>query len=313
MKKNTDSKLPLVSVIVNCYNGEKFLRKCIESILYSSYQKFEIIFYDNASTDNSIKIVEHFQSKKITIIKRTNNINLGGARAEAVNKSNGELICFLDVDDLIESDAIEYYVECYKDYKFDILYGGVQYIDVNEKNINKYTPKNNLCVKLDQLLRNFDVNVPSMCISRKVITSYKINFDNKIKCCEEFDIVAQLAAFQGKIISVGKIFSKYRIHDMSLTSNNLDIGAKERRYIMKKIKCLVDVDSTKYFKYAYYKSYYYDALFLSKKGEIKKAIKNMNKAKNYSLVFLVLYWTLKISPKIWLLVHRIKGRKILRI
>jgi len=55
----------LISVIVNCHNGEKYLKKCISSILNQKFKNFEIIFYDNCSSDDSKKIIESFKSKKI--------------------------------------------------------------------------------------------------------------------------------------------------------------------------------------------------------------------------------------------------------
>ena len=51
---------PLISVIVNCYNGEKFLNKCIKSILNQTYENFEIIFWDNKSNDDSQTIIKKY-------------------------------------------------------------------------------------------------------------------------------------------------------------------------------------------------------------------------------------------------------------
>ena len=56
-----------VSVIVNCYNGEKFIFKSINSILNQTHLNYEIIFFDNASTDNSRNIIKKFKNKKIKI------------------------------------------------------------------------------------------------------------------------------------------------------------------------------------------------------------------------------------------------------
>ena len=70
---------PLVSVIINCHNGEKFLKNCIKSVLNQSYRNFEIIFWDNRSTDNSYKIAKSFKDKRIKISnqkKFSNFINL---------------------------------------------------------------------------------------------------------------------------------------------------------------------------------------------------------------------------------------------
>jgi len=68
----------LVSVIINCYNGEKYLEECIESVLNQTYKNWEIIFWDNQSTDNSKKIIEKFldnflNEKKSSIRSSTTN------------------------------------------------------------------------------------------------------------------------------------------------------------------------------------------------------------------------------------------------
>ena len=53
---------PLVSIIINCHNGEKYLRECIESVLNQSYKNWELIFFDNCSNDNSKKIFNIFKN-----------------------------------------------------------------------------------------------------------------------------------------------------------------------------------------------------------------------------------------------------------
>ena len=49
---------PLITIIINCYNGEKYLKECIDSVIEQTYQNWEIIFWDNQSTDNSAKILQ---------------------------------------------------------------------------------------------------------------------------------------------------------------------------------------------------------------------------------------------------------------
>ena len=123
---------------MNCFNGEFFLKQSIDSVLSSNYNNFELIFFDNCSTDNSIKIAESFNDKRIKIFKNFSNVNLGEARKLAVNKSKGELICFLDVDDLICKNTLKKYVNFFNELKYDIIYGGVEYIDSNGNIINSY-------------------------------------------------------------------------------------------------------------------------------------------------------------------------------
>ena len=95
MKKN----FFLVSVIVNCHNGEKYLNRCIKSILSQTYKNWEIIFWNNLSFDNSEKIIKSYRDKRIKIYKSKKFLTLYEARNKAINKAKGNYICFLDVDD----------------------------------------------------------------------------------------------------------------------------------------------------------------------------------------------------------------------
>ena len=99
-------KSPLVSIVMNCYNGEKFLREAINSIYDQTYQNWEIIFWDNASTDSSAEIALTYNDKlKYNISK--SNTSLGRARALAVGEASGEYLAFLDCDDLWHGKKLE--------------------------------------------------------------------------------------------------------------------------------------------------------------------------------------------------------------
>ncbi|EGR3199044.1 glycosyltransferase family 2 protein, partial [Vibrio parahaemolyticus] len=91
----------LVSVIMPCYNGEQYIRESIESVLQQTYKNWELIIIDDASNDNSVMIVNDFlNDSRIKLL--TNNYEKGaaGARQTGIDSSNGQLIAFLDSDDL---------------------------------------------------------------------------------------------------------------------------------------------------------------------------------------------------------------------
>ena len=73
----------LVSILVNCHNGEKFLNQAIDSILKQSYHNFEIIFFDNASTDKSLNIIKNYQDSRINIYQSKDFLTLYEARNKA--------------------------------------------------------------------------------------------------------------------------------------------------------------------------------------------------------------------------------------
>ena len=90
----------LVSIVVNCYNGETFLRECLDSICAQDYRNWEIIFYDNCSTDDSRRIYEEYNDDRFRYFSTSETIPLYQARGEAMKLCNGEFIAFLDVDDI---------------------------------------------------------------------------------------------------------------------------------------------------------------------------------------------------------------------
>lgn len=99
---------PLVSVIVPVYNVEKYLKKCIESIINQTYKNIEIILVDDGSTDNSDKICDEFSLKdsRIKVIHKKNG-GLSDARNAGLDIMSGEWVVFVDSDDF----GSKYYVE----------------------------------------------------------------------------------------------------------------------------------------------------------------------------------------------------------
>ena len=105
---------PLISIIVNCHNGSKYLRQSLNSIFNQDYKKWEIIFVDNNSSDNSLKIVKGYDQRKIRIYFLNKKISLYKARNYALSKCKGEYISFLDTDDFWLDSKLSSQVELIK-------------------------------------------------------------------------------------------------------------------------------------------------------------------------------------------------------
>lgn len=98
-----------VSIIVPVYNVEKYLNRCVESLLNQTYKNIEIILVNDASPDNSIAIMKEYEKKYPDIIKciyLTKNVRQGGARNRGLKIAKGKFICFVDSDDWVDSDYI---------------------------------------------------------------------------------------------------------------------------------------------------------------------------------------------------------------
>jgi glycosyltransferase involved in cell wall biosynthesis len=98
--------LPRVSVLIPCFNSEKFIAETLESVLGQTWPNIEIIVVDDGSKDSSAQEVERFASRGVRLLKQANR-GAGAARNTALRASNGAFIQFLDADDLISPNKIE--------------------------------------------------------------------------------------------------------------------------------------------------------------------------------------------------------------
>ena len=110
-----------VSVLVPIYNAEKYIGRCIESILNQTYKELEIVLIEDGSKDNSLNIIKEYgkKDKRIKIIPIENN-GVADARNKAVENATGEYLTFVDSDDYIEKDYIETLYNNLQKYKADI-------------------------------------------------------------------------------------------------------------------------------------------------------------------------------------------------
>jgi glycosyltransferase involved in cell wall biosynthesis len=113
-KENNHKKQPLVSVIIPCYNGEKFIAEAIESVINQTYENWELIIVDDGSTDNSKEIVKKYLScKRIQYIKHEENQGIPFARNTGIKASKGQYIALLDQDDLWISDKLKIQIDIF--------------------------------------------------------------------------------------------------------------------------------------------------------------------------------------------------------
>ncbi len=107
---------------MNCYNGEKYLKESLISIINQSYTNWELIFWDNKSTDQSSQIVKTTVDKRINYYCSENFEKLYKARNHALEKASGDFICFLDTDDFYDKDFIKKHLDKILESNCDIVY-----------------------------------------------------------------------------------------------------------------------------------------------------------------------------------------------
>lgn len=128
---------PYISIVVAVYNGEKYLNKCLNGIQEQLFKNFEVVFVDDASTDNSGKIIAEFQkensSLEINYIRLEKNKGITNAKNTGVLNAKGIYILFHDQDDWMEKDCLKILADAAKKTNADKIVGRYQEVDENEK------------------------------------------------------------------------------------------------------------------------------------------------------------------------------------
>jgi len=107
----------LVTVIIPCYNSEKWIGQCVDSVLKQTYTKLEIIIVDDGSTDNTATVISTFSDPRINYYYKENQ-GLSATRNFGIARAKGDLIAFLDSDDFWVADKIEKQADKAKTYDF---------------------------------------------------------------------------------------------------------------------------------------------------------------------------------------------------
>ncbi len=306
----SSTKSPLVTVIINCYNGAQYLREAIDSIYAQTYDNWEIVFWDNASTDNSGEIAQSYDSR-IRYFRGEENILLGAARNKAMRQAKGEFIGFLDCDDVWLTDKLEKQICLMCKGNYGLCYGSVLNINSAGKKIGTSIVTHRKGNIFEKLLYQFDVNLPTALVRASALQNSNLAFDGKITGSEEYCLFMQLAVGHD-FYSMPDILAKYRIHDGALTNKSISKWAEEREYtlnvICKQYPGIRDMYQEA-FKEAYARAAYYRArnfMFLKNRYQ---AVREMASIALLSTRYFILFILTLFPISAWNFIHRQKTKR----
>jgi glycosyltransferase involved in cell wall biosynthesis len=266
-------KKPLITILVNCYNGEKYLKKAIQSIIFQTYKNWEVIFWDNCSTDKSSAIIKSFKDKRIKYFKSKKHTTLYKARNYAFQKSRGDLIAFLDVDDYWNPKNLEYQIDSFEDSRVGISCAHFLIKNENTKKIKKRQTDVYEGFATGHLLKNYNIGLATLIIRRLALSNLhnKYPFDSRFSIIGDFDIIIKISQ-KWKINTINKILSVIRIHNNNFTKKNIEILVYEFKLWIKNNLILRKKFKTE-FKFIVHRYLYYKAILMIQK---KKKIKALN-------------------------------------
>lgn len=220
---NHSENIPKFSIIVNCRNSEIFLKQCLESIKWQTYSNYEVIIWDNASTDNTFEIASEFRESdnRFLVYQGETSLNLGEARNRAIQKARGIFIAFLDSDDLWDPNYLADHIKVLQNTNEKIFgIGNAVEIDSRFKLTEKNIP-----------IESKQIQTPPEIIFRKLLKGNTIYFSSLVipisffkehDCfkpeyvqAEDYELLLR-ASQELKCYKTGLVY--YRIHEGNATS-----------------------------------------------------------------------------------------------
>jgi len=246
-----NNKKPLVSIIMNCFNGQNFLKDSIESVKNQTYQNWELIFWDNRSNDKSAEIFKSYDEKRFKYFCADKHTTLYEARNLAIEKSNGDFIAFLDTDDLWSNEKLEMQMDFFSNSEVGLVYSNLWIIKNNTNKKKIYTKKNlPRGFIYNDLIKNYNIGILTVVLRKQFYLKLKRKFDERFSIIGDFDLflrLSKLCIFE----SVQKPLAFYRLHagnlsailkekeikehEMWLNENKDDLGELNFRNIRSKL------------------------------------------------------------------------------
>ena len=259
---------PLVSILMNCYNGEKYLREALDSIIDQTYENWELIFWDNQSTDNSANIVLSYNDHRIKYSYSKTHTLLYEARNLAIEKSLGGYLAFLDVDDYWNPTKLEKQMLVFsKSSEVAIVYSNYYFkneIKNTFKKVNKKILPEGMIV--DELLRNNFICLLTVLLNRNFINEPDKVFDPSLHIMGDYAMAIKISS-KHKVSCVQEPLATYRWHGGNESISHQELCIKEMERWSMEMKECPEISNNLGFQVFLNQITYVKAMFLLMKGE----------------------------------------------
>lgn len=235
-----NEQYPLISIVINCYNGAGYLKEAVESVLNQSYQNWELILWDNQSTDETASIFKSFSDPRLKYFYAPVHTKLGEARNLALEKTSGLWIGFLDSDDLYLPEKLQKQAELILsgDKELGIVYGKMQIIDSTESieiggwqkamlkqtdsSASRQLPEGDVFSKL---LNEDLIPLPTALFLKSGFQAVG-GIDLELEFAEDLDLFVKLSK-KYTVKAVNEVVCYYRIHNNNLSLEYEKNGIEE--------------------------------------------------------------------------------------
>ena len=205
--------MPKVSIVMAVYNGKKYLREAIDSILGQSFQDFEFIIVDDASVDGSVDVIKGYQDPRIKLIINEENMRLPRSLNRGMSYASGEYIARMDADDISMPDRIEKQV-LFMDAHPDVAASSGNYIVIDETGKQHYLEKVRRGKQLERYVLLPSPLVHPAATFRRSLLNEGYWYDEKYSSSQDYDLWLRIHE-KYSLDNISETLLQYRIHGSS--------------------------------------------------------------------------------------------------
>jgi glycosyltransferase involved in cell wall biosynthesis len=302
----------LISVLMNCYNSEKYLDETLQSLFSQTYPNWQLVFVNNCSTDNSNIIIDKYkQDSRVSYLQTPHHMPLGEARELGLTRCSGDFICFLDTDDIWISNKLEKQLEfLQRNPKLLLCYSSYFFID--EK--SKITGKQHLRFKSGDLfgenLAKYEINFQTVMIRRNALNSVNTPyFDPTLKYCPDYNLIMRILACCSAVCLEEELVY-YRISPDSLSQKTIDLWGVEAEYTYQQLDTLgllVPNSTPRQRQLALATIAYLKAISMMSHNDCMMAVEILKEYRFINYKYYIVYRAARF-PLFWKWIHSLKER-----
>lgn len=229
---------PRVSVIMNGFNVAPYVRAAIDSVLTQTYTNWEIVFWDNVSTDGTQALVQAYRDARVRYFLAPEFTPLGQARNLAIQQASGDLIAFIDCDDLWLAQKLERQVPLFEDSNVGLVYSDTIFFNARGDEKRVYggkLPARGRCFR--QLLGRYFLSMETVVIRRAALEQQSVWFDPRFNMIEEADLFRRIA-HDWEIDGVPEVLARWRVHLGSWTFKHPELFRSETMQMLERYRQL---------------------------------------------------------------------------
>lgn len=212
---------PLVTVLMPVYNGEKYLKEAIESILSQTFRDFEFLIIDDGSTDKSAEIIASFNDTRIRLERNEINLGLIKTLNKGLKMSKGKYIARMDCDDVSLPKRLSAQASFMENnHEVGVCGSWTKVIGLRKNFVNKY-PESHKEIQA-YLLFNTPFAHPTVIIRKEIIEKYKLEYNENYKHAEDYELWSRIIK-NTKVSNIKKVLFHYRMHPESISKKNYSI------------------------------------------------------------------------------------------